>query len=511
MVKIDPIVLATLVGLAAIAWFCLLSVAQAFAQRRVYRSALAIAQSGTQLPIVAYQRYLRSSTVTPRWARIGNWIGTFTVTAGVVAIALSWQWETFDSADFTPYKYAILLLLLLAIVAGASAPILLAMLTAIWSSAPARLNLRGLHIRPADLVWQRVKITFVYTTIYRLLWVISLALIFFGTPLWIATVAGCLSQLLLTTFCAANWPAIWRWIYPSTRIEQTEWAPLGQRIQAWAQLAGTPVPAIYVQHMAAYRSADWWIGGLGRRTLFVNDVFLGATDWRQRDAYIGLMLGLAATRRPLERLQLILIDAYWLAMAASFGYLMYTAERGLMLPSPLVFDSASSATGFGPSSITVLYLGLLCLLIASIFQLLIRRFSRPKKTHFLDGGRFSAELVGDPLALLAALYLVWDYPSGNLLEMLTTNSTVQDRVAALQRSLSMPGPFAPWAFRPIPSSLPITVGSDLLSVPLTPEAQAEQPGPVPTTRYPISEPQSLPVSPVAAQDGVNSPTRPTPK
>jgi hypothetical protein len=509
MGNLDPVVLATLLGLATIAWFCLISVVRAFSQRRAYQSALAMVQSGTQPPIVAYQRYLRSSNVTPRWARIGNSIGTFAVAAGVAAIVLKGRWETLGTADFMPYRQAVLLLLLLATVAGTSAPILLAVLTAIWSSAPARSNLRGLPIRPSDLVRQRVKTTFVYTITNRMLWLMSLALIFFGSPLWIGAVAGCLCQLLFTTFRAANGPAILRWLYPSTPIEETDWAPLGQRIQAWAQLAGRPLHAINVQHMALNRSADWSIVGFGRQTLFISDVFLASTDWRQRDAYVGLMLGLAPIYQLRERLQFILIGGYWLAIAASFGCLWYSLDQILMSPSSSVLDLNSSTTIFGPDNIQMLYSLLLCFLVACVFMILSRQLNRPVTKHYLDGDRFSTELVGDPLALLAALYLVWNYPSGNLFGLLTTNSTIQERVAALHRRLSAPGPFAPWAFRPIPASIPVMLGPDLVSVPLTPQALAEQPKPIPTTRYPISEPQALAALSVDTRSVADSPTIPT--
>ncbi|MEO7003563.1 MAG: hypothetical protein ABI068_17190 [Ktedonobacterales bacterium] len=54
MANLNPFVVATGAGLAAILWFCLISVARAYTMRRAYRSALATVQAGAQPHLIAY-------------------------------------------------------------------------------------------------------------------------------------------------------------------------------------------------------------------------------------------------------------------------------------------------------------------------------------------------------------------------------------------------------------------------------------------------------------------------
>ncbi|MEO7003564.1 MAG: hypothetical protein ABI068_17195 [Ktedonobacterales bacterium] len=147
-------------------------------------------------------------------------------------IAVAWRLGTSDSAAFMPYLQALLLLLLLAIIAGAISSLLLTILIVIWAVAAARSNLRGLPSLPAGLAWHWVKDMLVSNTVHMVLWVIPLALVFCGIHIWVAIVIGSLCQLLVTTLRATNQVILMRWLYPSTPIQQTEWAQLGQRIQA---------------------------------------------------------------------------------------------------------------------------------------------------------------------------------------------------------------------------------------------------------------------------------------
>ncbi|MEO7003565.1 MAG: hypothetical protein ABI068_17200 [Ktedonobacterales bacterium] len=235
-------------------------------------------------------------------------------------------------------------------------------------------------------------------------------------------------------------------------------------------------------------------------------MFLAATDWRQRDAYAGLLLGLGSAFRRKRILRLTLDVTYWIAYGMSLGYLLYSLERVLLAASSPIFNSASAPLSPDPDFMNLLYATFLSLLVVSVYSLLSRRLNRRDKTQYLEGDRFSAGLVGDPLALLTALYLVWNYPSGALLQRLATDSVAQDRVAALHQRLNAPGSFASWAFRPIPAPLPIMLGPYPASVPLTPETQAEEPGPVPSTRYLVSAPQMIAALPVGVQIVVAPPT-----
>ena len=74
---------------------------------------------------------------------------------------------------------------------------------------------------------------------------------------------------------------------------------------------------------------------------------------------------------------------------------------------------------------------------------------------------------------------------------LSARWTQKDHVLAIERTLRQPGPYAPWAFQPIPTMEPLavepTLGMFPLSVPLTTASRDTPPAPVPETRYPVTD------------------------
>jgi hypothetical protein len=104
-------------------------------------------------------------------------------------------------------------------------------------------------------------------------------------------------------------------------------------------------------------------------------------------------------------------------------------------------------------------------------------FARP----ILANDRYAAELTGDPLALLVALNtlaalnaLAPDKRPGDF-------PNIVERVRALDAIIHEPGPRAPWATRPVPSVVPVSLGPYPVTVPL---GAAPPPADVPAGRYP---------------------------
>jgi len=292
----NPFILATLDGVVVLVLYCLSAVVRASAQRRRYLRALASVQSAGQAPIAAYQAYMRASpTKVAVWVRVIDIIGQILLGLTIGTIAFDGATSggisgSIQSLIGETALQAILLALLFMALAQALSAVLLVTLIAAWSVEPASVHLRGLPTRTGDLVPVRLKNLAVYTLLPLLVYVVSLSVILVGAPIWVAILVWGVGQIAVTAFLALNRGAIIRWLYPCTPIEQTEWAALGARIQAWAQLAGAPPRSVYLRRMAPYGTADWAVTGLSRQTLYVNDVFLAATDWRQRDAYTGLLL-----------------------------------------------------------------------------------------------------------------------------------------------------------------------------------------------------------------------------
>ena len=87
-----------------------------------------------------------------------------------------------------------------------------------------------------------------------------------------------------------------RWLYPSYPISETDWADQEWRIREWARLAGVELKAIYIQSTTETGKAPLDITGLRRHTLYLSDLWLNSTDWRQQDAMLCTLLARARYR-----------------------------------------------------------------------------------------------------------------------------------------------------------------------------------------------------------------------
>ncbi|HLY32653.1 MAG TPA: hypothetical protein VKQ36_16645, partial [Ktedonobacterales bacterium] len=132
------------------------------------------------------------------------------------------------------------------------------------------------------------------------------------------------------------------------------------------------------------------------------------------------------------------------------------------------------------------------LLLVAFFVLLFqvgRRNMGSLRERQIAQDQAAVALCGDPLALMAVLLTTTLLGGGDINRRVTVNAlSTRDRITALEQALRQPGPFAPWAFQPIPCIVPLQVGPYALSVPLTPEAKAMPPATlVPMARYPQTD------------------------
>lgn len=258
-------------------------------------------------------------------------------------------------------------------------------------------------------------------------------------------------------------------------LNQTQWVALGPRVMEWGRLAGVPIATVEVARTARLGNAQAYLAGSRHRRLVISDSFLAASDWRQQDAIIGYLLG-HVRKRTVARV--------------GARALIWFAVPAVMLLSFLVLPSlATSEPGNNPPLAAVV--GAVLLVVASIalivfivYSTVRRLFARRggMRRYVLDADRYGAELTGDPLAAMVAITTL------NALNAMPANvrTSVQpsaiDRMAALELLLRQPGPRAPWAYQPVPSSVPVLLGANAITVPLN---QAPPPAPVPATRYPV--------------------------
>jgi hypothetical protein len=330
------------------------------------------------------------------------------------------------------------------------------LLSAALIESQALVWLRGTPSRPANflaLTLKRVVLTYLPLSLLVAAAGLPLAL---GRPdlLWLVVPAALLWILPSRLFATR----IQTWLHPTAPIEDTRWAALALRIQAWGERAGLPIAAIRVQRMASVGSSQAHIAGGRRPTLFLSDLMLENTEWRQQDALSGLALGVAR-QRGRRTLLSVLALVYW---ASLIDVAVLTFDGGNALASQLSSDLADLV---GVSS--VLLFGLLVLGVAFAFYM-IRNDQLARLT--LDADRFCAELTGDPAALIVLLHTTIALDATSRQRQRLWRPPTAVRVAALDTLMRAPGPHAPWASAPVPAITPVILGPYILTVPLQPAA-----------------------------------------
>jgi hypothetical protein len=463
-------------GLVAV--LCGLGALLAFVRRGHFRRELAAVRAGRYPAPIAYQRYTRTNMRRViLYAMLGIlFVGAFVVSFASTSVDLLAPGT--DLANLFDHLFPAGLLL---IPPAVFLPLTIyAVLAGALADAPAFAHLRGLPTRPRDLVAQRLKIALVARLPVLLIFEAALALYVFSVaPALVCLALGVLGIFAIYAVLLSMQIALFRWYYPCVPIERTRWAALAPRAADWARLLGMPAPVVYVAGLTRFGSADSAIFGRSPLTIFLSDFFLDNAEWRQRDAFICLLLVIGRRRRKQALRSYGLLAFFFLALAALI------ALELLLLPS-----AVADPLGIG-FLLTLLPMFLLVGLLL-FFNLAARRVNRSAGTLLTDGDRQSAALTGDPLAVMALLNTVTVLSSANPWQPVQQLPTTAARITALDALRAQPGPRAPWAAYPVPSVAPMPLGPYVFTVPLTPEARDATPPPVPAAPYPLAMPPMPP-------------------
>jgi hypothetical protein len=492
-VSVDQIVV-LVVGGGALALVSLLSVGLVLLRRGQLRHELAAVRAGRYPGTIAYQRYSEASA-----QRGLVLVLTLLVLALAVAVPVfAGQVGTVLGMD-DPFPQQSLGIGLAFVLPLVLLPFWLYLLLAgALADAPAFAQLRGLPTRPQDVLALRLK-GILAGLPAALVLEVGLALVAFDVPQWLppAVLIGGL-VVVLVVLTRVRVP-LYRWYYRSQPIERTQWAALAPRAAAWGQRIGARVRAVYVREMARYGSGDTLIVG-GRRNcvLFLSDTFLGVSEWRQQDAMIALSLSLiAGQRRRTLRL--------YLSLAALLLAVLFVATLQFL---PTLLGDSPDAELLGALLGLVVSLLFLGLFIALLVWSIIDRAKNPTglKQRFLAADLAAAAVIGDPLAVMAALNTTMAL-AGISARKRAGAALISgaERMQALDQWTRQPGPRAPWFAEPVPCIVPVQIGPYVLTAPLTPAAKEATPPPVPSGPYPVVMPYPPP-APVSV--AVGTPPRP---
>ena len=478
-------------GAILLAVFCGLGVLLAFVRRARFWRELAAVRAGRYPAAIAYQRYTDANMrrVVMYVALIILFVGAFSVsfTSTLTNILAPGT----DLANVFAHLFPAGLLL---IPPAVFLPLTIyAVLVGALADAPALAHLRGLPTRPRDLVVLRLKIALVARLPVLLIFEAAIALYVFNVvPALVCLALSVVGIFATSAVLLSMQTLLFRWYYPSVPIERTRWAALAPRVADWARLLGMPAPVVYVAGRTRFGIADSTIFGRSPRTIFLSDFFLDNSEWRQRDAFICLLLAIGLRRRKQAQRSYGLLTFFFLALVALLA---------LALPPP---SAVADPLGIG-FLLTLLPMFLLVGLLL-FFNLAARRVNRSAGTLLTDGDRQSAALTGDPLAVMALLNTVTVLSSANPWQPVQQLPTTAARITALDALRAQPSPRAPWAAYPVPSVAPMQLGPYVFTVPLTPAARDATPPPVPAAPYPLAMPPMPPGSVMAPMP----PTPPTP-
>lgn len=275
--------------------------------------------------------------------------------------------------------------------------------------------------------------------------------------LWLVPVAAVAGLLVHT----ALFPHVIRWIFPCTPIERTRHAALAGRITQWAIRAGVRVKNIEVCEDQGGGSMAAALG-FGRPTAFFGDTLLAAMDWRQQDALIAVLLGVVRTRRG-TRINKVLYALVEASMLAAFFWLLADMET----------QWNANVPGLAPWYPVIVAVTVVAATRYAVWRAL-GGYTFARYTRRADA--FGADLTGERIATMVALHSIG---------VLTgQQARMSGRIAALDRLRQRPGPRAPWAALPVPSSVPFVLRGETLTVSL---GEATPPQPVPEGPHALSQ------------------------
>lgn len=345
-------------------------------------------------------------------------------------------------------------------------PLLLYALLLNWLINPRfYTQIRGLPHPAPEVTASRAKVLLLRYGL-PLLFIEALGLCYWlGMPnaRWVLPIAAALPRGLRTYWGAR----IHRWLNRTVPIGETSWAALEPRIRAWAARAGGQVQAIDIQQAGAASAAR---NGRRGSVLFFNARLLEQMDWRQQDAIVSHELGhlrlshLRVTAIS-EMLKIGVQTACCIALnlAAPPEWLGSLARRMALVSDPFI--------QLIQADLLLLGLCLLALVIASISFLGRGRRYRTE----LACDRFSAELTGDPLAMMVALNTIKSLLAISPKRRSRTHPPIEQRILALGAYMREQRPAAPWARTLVPSKIPFILKQKCFTVPLD---QAPPPGAV---------------------------------
>jgi len=450
-------------------------------------------------PQDAYRRYLRTRT---------GLNVTLTFLAGlapffVALIALGFDIALDPNADGLPdaglaqVGYALLWGFALSLTL---APLVFNIISARLADAQAMRELLGLTTQPGELIGLRVKAALLYVLPLILIIEMFLGFSFFAQYGLPGTIVGLLALVVLALCVGIVTNNQMRLFFSSVPIEQTQWSEFGARARDWARLANVPLQGVRVLQLNAFGAADGAIRGFGVRTIYVSDVFLQMSEWRQQDAFTAYLLGYTKRHR---------IQAPWTYGFNALRLIFFAAVFILPVLIPGVEFSSE-----GPIYL-VFPLGILLVLIISSIGM------RWRSNILFTSDAFAAQLTGDPTAVMAMIATIdsrgpnfnrtpvfrgvvspllryggYRYYGFYGLGSVTRLPTILNRLAALDALMRAPGPRAPWALAPVPSIMPVAMGPYPVTVPLH-MAPRTTPGLVPTALYPTNGAPFAPVAPYA--------------
>ncbi len=329
-------------------------------------------------------------------------------------------------------------------------------LSAALIESQALVRLRGTPSRPADFLALTCKrAALLYLPLALVISAVGLPLAFDQPALlWLAVPAALLWYAPNRVFAVR----LQAWLHPTESIERTRWAALEPRIRGWGERASMPISSIRIQRTSRVGSSLNHIAGSRQRTLFLTDLFLENSEWRQQDALVCLALGVARQRGRLLLLPLMsmLYSALIVAVVvAVFGDVVIPGRLSLALP------------GAPSLSLVDLFFGpVLALLLAGIALALYAYLISLRSRLMLDADRYSATLTGDPLALIVLLHTSIALDGDSRQRRQLWRPRTEERVAALDALMRQPGPRAPWSTMPVPAIAPVMLGPYTLTVPL---------------------------------------------
>ncbi|MBV9232349.1 MAG: hypothetical protein JOZ18_23780 [Chloroflexi bacterium] len=294
---------------------------------------------------------------------------------------------------------------------------------------------------PSALFWETLAILFIFTSSGSL----------FDVLLLLLALCLCSAMVIGVVFDAP----LYAFTHKLQPIAQTQWATLAPRIAAWAHLAGVEFSSIQIQQ-AMPDTIDMNISGLGKPMLIISEFFLRHSEWRQQDALVSMLIGLAKRKVNLHTfldnlISVIIVVAYVLVLP--FTKLSSTDVLALAI------------TFLSP---------LLLLIVAYILMSTISAYSRRLQTRdYIEADRMASFLTGDPVAVMVVLNLIY------ALSGVTMNQQ-DERMRNLDELARQPWPRAPQAALPVPAVCEVSYDSHLLTASMD---GATTPGPVPTAPY----------------------------